>query len=220
MSAVRNIRFPYERSTQRDAMNKLSMAAALALTVTAIGAAQAQDTTDAMPTDREIHGVASFGLTGGGETVAVAQFSDGSEQKIRTGGLVELKLGVEYRRAGSALATQINIGYHVDGIAASNGNARFSRYPLELLGYWHINPNVRLGGGLRWALNPTYSASGAAGEGSLNFKSSTGYVLEGEYLFNPQLGLSLRGVSETYNPDGPLGKISGNHVGLRFNYYF
>jgi hypothetical protein len=200
-------------------MNKLSMA--LVLAAAAVGvAAQAQDNTDTPAADREIHGVASFGLTGGGKTVAVARFDDGSEQKIRTGGLVEFKLGVEYRRTGSPLTTQLSIGYHVDGIAASNGDARFSRYPLELLGYWHINPSVRLGGGLRWALNPKYSASGAAGEGTLNFKSSTGYVLEGEYLFSRQLGLSLRGVSETYNPDGPEGKVSGNHVGLRFNYYF
>ncbi len=202
-------------------MNKLSNTLALAVAVvgTAVGSAQAQDNTEPA-TDREIHGVASFGLTGGGETVAVAQFADGSEQKVRTGGLVEFKLGVAYRRTGSPVTTQLNIGYHVDGIAASNGDARFSRYPLELLGLWHLNPSVRLGGGLRWALNPKYSASGAAGEGTLNFKSSMGYVLEGEYLFSRQLGLGLRGVRETYNPDGPVGKISGNHVGLRFNYYF
>jgi hypothetical protein len=27
-------------------------------------------------------------------------------------------------------------------------------------------------------------------------------------------------VRETYNPDGPVGEVSGNHVGLRFNFYF
>jgi hypothetical protein len=201
-------------------MNRFSMAAALAVAAlgAGAGAAQAQDTSAA--SEREIQGVASFGLTGGGKTLAEVQYTDGHTQSIKSGGLVELKLGLQYRSTGSPVATQLTVGYHIDDTNASNGSVRFSRYPVELLGYWHINDNVRLGGGLRWTLNPKLSLSGEAGSGSLGFKSSLGYVLEGEYLFSPRWGLSLRGVRETYNPDGPVGEVSGNHVGLRFNFYF
>jgi hypothetical protein len=44
-------------------------------------------------------------------------------------------------------------------------------------------------------------------------------VLEGEYLFTPQAGITLRYVKETYtNNGGP--SISGDHVGMGLNWHF
>jgi hypothetical protein len=182
---------------------------AAALAAAAMGA-QAQST---------FRGVASAAITGGGETLATVDYSDGSSKNIKSGGLLDLKVGFEYREPSAPWAVQASVGYHFDNTSASNGSVRFSRFPIEVLGYWYPNQNFRLGGGLRVATGAKFHSSGVAAYlGNYSIDSKPGVVVEGEYMFNPSFGLGLRYVAEKYELNGV--KFDGNHVGLRANFYF
>jgi hypothetical protein len=150
-------------------------------------------------------------LTGGGEKLARVDYTDGNSQTIKSGGLIHLFGGFEYQ-AGS-FAVQANAGYHVDDTTAKNGSVKFSRWPVEVLGFWQVADHVRLGGGLRKTGSAKLSSSGAAsGVGGLTLQGGMGAVLQGEYLFGAgRYGAHGRFVSEKYKVDGK--SVSGNHVG-------
>jgi hypothetical protein len=180
---------------------------AIAATTFAFGTAQAQG----------FKPVLGLSVTGGGETLATVTYTDGSTQKIRSGGLVHLFGGVEYESA--TFAVQANVGYHVDDSNARNGSVKFSRVPVELIGFWRTTEQVRLGLGLRKATGAKLSSSGAAanvGGGSLD--SKPGVIVQGEYAFSPTVGLLLRFVAEDYEVGNA--KIGGNHgaVGVAFRF--
>lgn len=166
-------------------------------------------------------GFVGIAVTGGGETLTEVPYDNGDVQDIRSGGLVDVKGGFEWRQSGSPFALQGSLGYHVDRSSASNGSVRFERFPIELLGFWDVAPNLRLGAGLRYAANARLRASGAGLQFASNsdLSASGGVVLEGEYLFSPHFGLSLRAVGERYKFDNGA-KADGDHLGVRFSYYF
>lgn len=190
--------------------------AALALTLATTGAALAQQA--AAPSS--LHPFVGFGITGGGKTLATVTYTNGETSKVSSGGLVDFRVGLDWRPANASYSGQLSVGYFVDRTNASNGSVRFQRYPFELLGYGKVSENVRLGGGLRVTSGAKISGNGfASGLGSTSFKTSPGLVLEGEYLFGKTLGFTGRFVSESYKaPNGV--KVSGDHIGVRMNAYF
>jgi len=193
-----------------------SIGLTLALALAAAGSAQAQLVT----TTRSLHGFAGFGLMGGGKTLATVQYTNGETSKVHSGGLVDLRVGMDWHTPGSPFALQASVGYFVDRNSASNGSVRFQRYPFELLGYGYIGEKVRLGGGLRATTGAKLTGNGfASNVGSTSFKTSAGLVVEGEYFATRYVGITGRFVSETYKaPNGA--KISGDHIGARANFYF
>ncbi len=164
---------------------------------------------------RPVVGVA---VTSGGETLATVRYTDGSSQNIKSGGLIHLFGGVEYR--SGSLALQANVGYHVDDTSANNGSVKFSRMPIELLGFWHASDTWRFGAGFRKAGSAKLSGSGAAASvGNFSFNGKGGLVLQGEYFFdNDKASTYLRYVTEDYTLRGF--SVSGNHAGLGLAYRF
>jgi hypothetical protein len=156
-------------------------------------------------------------LTGGGKTLVSVKYTDGSTQEIRSGGFLHLFGGAEYETEQFAL--QGNFGFHVDDTSAKDGSVKFSRWPIELIGLWKVNPTIRWGMGLRKSTGAKITSSGAASNiGSQKFDSKPGLILQGEYLLAPNLGGLLRVVTESYEVAGI--KVQGNHVGLGVNYRF
>jgi opacity protein-like surface antigen len=165
--------------------------------------------------------VIGMSLTGGGKTLLKVQMDDNSTQRISSGGLVHLFGGFEYRAEQSPLTFQANVGYHVDDIGASNGDASFSRVPFELLGFWNTADNFRVGGGLRKATSSKFTSSGAAEVGDFNMRTSLGFVLQGEYLFGEHASVFLRYVHEDYKSNLLQGgEVSGDHAGIGMAYRF
>lgn len=164
-------------------------------------------------------GVLGLGLTTGGDTLATVVFTDGSTESIKAGGLVHVFGGVEFR-ASQQVTMQINGGYQVDDTSgASNGSLRFSRYPIEVLAHYQINPAFRLGGGARFVTSPKIRGSGVLSGTNLDFDNTTGVVFEGEYLVTPSIGLKLRGVAEKYKPSNGGPSADGNQIGFYFTWY-
>jgi len=169
--------------------------------------------------DNSGHFLMGMGLTFGGKTLATVHFTNGDSENVKSGGLVHLYAGYEYRLA-SRFSVQATIGYHVDNVSARNGDLKFSRYPLEVLGHFGITDNVRIGGGVRYVMNPEISSSGAASIGDYEFDDTTGAVIEAEYLITPHVGVKLRGVSEKYKMKGSSTSVRGDHGGIYASYYF
>lgn len=200
--------------------NKILVSAAL---VAGMVGAQAQDGAPASPA-RGLSPFLGLGLTLGGDQIGeTIRYEDGSSTDITGGGLVDLRAGLQYQAPDSALSFQLSLGYHTDDtLAAKNGSASFTRFPLEVLAHHQSLEKWRFGGGLRKALNAQTKTSGLGADYVLaqKYKSSVGVVLEAEYMPTRAIGIKLRGVSESYKPE-VLGKtISGNHLGVIAVYYF
>lgn len=160
------------------------------------------------------------GLTFGGDKLATTSYTNGDSANIRAGSGLQLLAGAEYRLS-EQFSVQGSFGYHIHYTPeASNGDADFSRFPIELIGYFHANRQWRVGGGLRFVRKPELSGSGYASNLDERFENTTGAVLEVEYFVNPSVGLKLRAVSEKYESTRYYGSASGNHVGIFANYYF
>jgi len=162
--------------------------------------------------------VLGIGATFGGDKLATAYYDDGDEINLRAGESVALLAGVDYR-INQDFSVQGTVAYHVDRASARNGDMRFERIPFELLGYYHVNDKVRVGGGLRYVTGTEFRSSGAGDIGDYKFKDTTSPVAEIEYLFSPRLGLKLRYVNDEFKEKSFGGKVKGDHVGLFANFY-
>ena len=181
---------------------------AATLTCAALGA-QAQE--------RTVRGVLGMGLTGGGDTLATVVYTDGSTDNIKSGGLLHVFGGAEFR-LGPQATMQATIGYHVDETNGnSDGSLRFSRYPLELLAHYHVTPAFKLGGGARFVNNAKIDSRGVLSGARVDFDSTVGAVFEGEWMVTPAIGLKLRYVSERYEAGGV--SVDANHGGFYFSWY-
>jgi len=167
-------------------------------------------------------------FTGGGKTLAAVQYSDGSTQKIKSGGLVYLYGGGELRFVGSPLAVRGTVGYHVDDTSADNGSVTFSRVPFELVGLFNLDERFRLGAGVRYDTNVHLSGSGAGASADLpqRFDNAAGAVVKAEWMAFREVGIELSYVNIRYRISTVAGvpatgpSIDGSHVGLGFNYHW
>lgn len=188
----------------------------LAVAVLALGAAQA---VWAQPVVRPLVGM---GFTFGGDTVARVVYDNGDSEKVRAGGLIAFTTGLEMSFS-PLVSAQALIGYHVDGVTASNGDVKFDRYPAEFLGHYRLTDTFRVGGGARYTAKARTRSSGAASGTvpSEDFKPAWGTVVEGEFTIGRNLGIKLRYVSEKFdsktagNPS-----LKGNHGGIYIVGYF
>ena len=198
-------------------MKKTALAFAL---FAAFGAVQAQTYEVVQPIEtRPTRFLIGAGVSFGGDELATAVYDDGVEIDIDAGAGLALNVGVDYR-VNPQFSVQGTIGYHVDSANAWNGDLRFERVPLELLGYYHINDKVRAGGGLRYVANVALRCSGACHFGDTEFKDTTSAVAELEYMYSPRLGIKLRYVNDQFKDKYWNDKVKGDHVGLLANFYF
>lgn len=168
------------------------------------------------------------GVTAGGDTVVNVTFLNEAGQsldtsRVKAGQLLQVYGGLEYQPV-SRFSLQATMGYHWHNTEGADGQAKFSRYPVELLGQFHINENWRVGAGARFVRRAKLelNSSNAANTGSavFNFGNTTGTILEGEYVVDRKLGLKLRYVSEKYDAPTPFpSKVDGSHLGFLVNWY-
>ena len=169
-----------------------------------------------------------FGLTGGGDTLATAQFTNGKSENIKAGGLVHLAAGVVWTPADIPFGGHLMFGYHVDNITADNGDLRFSRYPIEVLALYTGAGRLRLGAGVRYVNSPKLKVSIDGRPGTnVDYDNTVGAIAEIGYQFSPKLWLAVRGTFEDYKAASVNGNnvvaggtSSGNSVGIYFGAAF
>ena len=208
-------------------MNILRRIAAVALTFAASSAF-------AQNTGSNTHFVVVAGLTGGGDTIATANFTNGDSENINAGALLQFGAGLIWEVPNSPVAIQVTANFHVsDSSSADNGSLKFSRFPLEAIAYYTDVPQWRFGVGMRATQSPVYKGrvKGSPSE-SLDFKDAVGTILEAGYSFSPRAWVNVRYVSEKFQPTTyTLGgssvnftsdakKVDGSHFGVSFLYQF
>lgn len=169
-----------------------------------------------------------FGLTGGGDTLASASFSNGSTESIKAGGLLHVAAGVVWTPRDIPFGGQLMMGYHVDSINADNGDLRFSRYPIEFLALYTGAYPVRLGAGLRYVTSPHLKVDvGGVANTQVDYQDTVGVIAEVGYQLTPKFWMALRGTFEDYKVSKvngstvvSTGTISGNSVGLYLGVVF
>lgn len=197
-----------------------NIALALALAIASVGATQAQTWVPVQDAaSKPLRFVAGAGLTYGGEQLVTVRYEDGDEIDIDGGGSVALLVGLDYR-VNPQFSLQGTLGYHVDNASGSNGDVRFERVPFELLGYYHVNGKVRVGGGLRHVTGTALRTDGVADIGDYEFRNRTSPVAEIEYLYSHQLGFKLRYVNDKFRDKTFGTSVRGDHVGALVNFYF
>lgn len=164
------------------------------------------------------------GLTAGGDKVNASTIThvNGDTENLHAGGLFDLRAGLDFRMAGTDISLQGTVAYHSDRSNAENGSVDFTRMPLEFLVQWHANEKWGFGGGLRKATGVRYNGSDAGTQfgADQKFKSSVGWIVEGEYFIIPSVGVKVRYVNEDYTAKTTGEKFDGSHFGILGVYYF
>jgi hypothetical protein len=124
-------------------------------------------------------------------------------------------------------ALQATFNYHVDDVSARNGSLTFSRYPLEVIGYYTGVPNFRFGAGPRFVFNPELTSDFPGNNSTITFEDTVGAVIEAGYRPVGQLWVNLRFTAEKYKVKSINGSnvtaasdVSGNSIGLNVVYAF
>lgn len=168
---------------------------------------------------RQYRIVLGLGATGGGDRLATARYNYSDDRNVRAGELLQIHGGIDWRVA-PRVTMQAVVGFHTDGVDAWNGSVYFTRYPLELLAHYAVAPGWRIGGGLRYVINPRLDGDGAARDIRVDYDNAFGPVIEAEFFPIQWLGLKLRGAFEQYKARDGSGSKSGNHVGFFATFYF
>ena len=164
------------------------------------------------------------GLTAGGDKVNSSAITrvNGDTENLHAGGLLDLRAGLDFRMVGTDISLQGVVAYHTDRSDANNGSVDFSRMPLEFLVQWHANEKWAFAGGIRKTYGVRYNGVDAGTQfgSDQKFKSSVGWILEGEYAIIPSVGLKVRYVNEDYTSKSYGTKFDGSHFGVLGVYYF
>jgi hypothetical protein len=165
-------------------------------------------------------------LSEGGDRLFTGKYTDGTKIDITAGGTLALNFGL-YRNIGSAFDLQTTLGIHTAGTLGTNGNASFTRFPLEVMGFYQLNDDYRLGAGARKSLSAKLGTSGVATyQPSLEFNASVGSVVELQYLIGKktrkskaQTAVNFRYVKETFTEKTEGIKVKGDHIGVGVVFY-
>ena len=196
-------------------MKKLFACAAVLLSLASGAMAQVQ-----------VRGVVGGGITFGGDTLADEKYTNsnyGSDNaQVHAGGLIAIHGGVELQFT-DMVSAQALLGYHFDRANGSNGNVRFERYPLELLGHFRVTDWFRAGGGARYTDGAKIRTSGVGSQYAADedFKPAFGAVFEGEFFPLRSFGIKVRYVSEKFkSKTAGNADADGSHGGIYLTYYF
>jgi hypothetical protein len=181
----------------------------------------------APPPPRNVYFALFGGISGGGDEVARVRFADGYTESIDAGGLLHLAAGVVVQLPQTPLALQATIGWQADSVYASNGDISFTRYPIELLGFWHPAPHWRLGAGARFVNGAEFESDVNGFNDTVTYEDTVGLVIETGLQVFPGGWVNLRYVDESYEPESinginvtSSGKVSGRSVGLNLLWTF
>ncbi|HEU4997178.1 MAG TPA: hypothetical protein VFT29_20315 [Gemmatimonadaceae bacterium] len=187
-----------------------------ALGCVALGSAAAQG---------KIRGTMRLGAEMGGDKVIQFQYADGSTPDVTAGGGLLISAGailqvVEINSA--SVDAQLNAGWKYRTIPkASNQEASWSRFPVEALLAYNTPVGLRISAGGVVHLANKLEASGAAVNGSVDFKTTPGFVVQTEYLFRNGLAIDARYTGMKYRIDGSGSEsIDGSSFGIGGSVYF
>jgi hypothetical protein len=149
---------------------------------------------------------------------------------IKAGAGTLFAFGADYRLTDKFFI-QASVGEQRGGVDGTNLGYTFRRVPAELLGFYAVTEQTRLGIGVRKTSGAAIRGNGLATGYKQAYESSMGTVLEGQYFFtepskterSPLFGIYMRFVREEYRAEAPATNTkwkSGNHIGAGLMFYY
>lgn len=200
-------------------MMKLSVHLPLTVAIALMSVAHADLKAVPAPDERVAHFVLTGGVTYGGDTLETANYTNGDSVDIKAGGLIQLGAGLLLKMPDDPIALQLTANYQWDGVKAKNGDATFSRVPLEATLFYTGVDRWRFGVGARYVTSPHLHGLEDAGGQNIDFKSTTGALIDVGYRITPGFWVEGRYVFERYTPENTYyttytQKINANHAGI------
>jgi hypothetical protein len=160
----------------------------------------------------------TLGITNGGDTLATVEYDDGDDIDMKAGGLLLLGAGIDHQ-FGNGWEIQSTLNYHFNRTDADNGDAEFTRMPIDVLGFYRAG-NHRFGGGVTYHLNPEFEIDTDFADGDIEFDNALGWVIEYDYFFSEGISAGLRYTMIDYEASDFDVELDGNHLGLIINFAF
>lgn len=159
------------------------LAAALLLALAITPRVRAEDVVPPAPPRPAVRWAITTGFDYGFNELVTAEMSDGSTQSLSANDGLFLSVGLTFLPLlEGRLETQATIGMKYWAIEASNANLSVLMFPIEVLETFRADP-LRLSAGLVYVPGPSTKGDGLlAPYGGIEFDSSVGIVLQGEWL--------------------------------------
>lgn len=154
-----------------------------------------------------------LGYDSGGDTLVTVTFVGGDTENIKANRGLFFGGGVSMVNETKDIETEITLSYKFDDISASNGDITFSTWPLDALAFYRT-PQVRVGGGVTYHLNPDLSGSGVASGLNVNFKDSLGFIVQADWRISEKVNLGLRYTALDYEVEGSSASVNSNGIGI------
>lgn len=136
---------------------------------------------------------------GGDDLVIVSGGED-----LHAGELLNLGIGFDFDlNAAKTLLLRTGINYKFTAVEASNGDAYFDRWPLDLILVWRQG-NASLGAGLTYHLSPSYEIDANGITSEADFDDALGLLLQAGFMVTPTMELGVRVTMIEYEPSVPL----------------
>ena len=160
-------------------------------------------------------------LDGGGDEVAIAQYTNGTSEELYAGSGYTIEGGLSFQTLAnqSNIETQLLLGYKFDSLDASNGSMSISRVTVTALEMYTMENNFNVAAGLTYHISPEVSGDGYASNLNESFDSAIGGVLQVGYKIDT-MNIGLKATFMDYDLSGSNKSVSANSVGLFVNYAF
>ena len=180
------------------AVHVLALGAALACAAPAFAAPSPADGASPGAAPAGIRPLVGVLLTG---TISDGKFDvtnpDGSVANGSLGGRYEAFAGAEFPLDPNGLALRLTAGIHATAnFTGSGGSEHATSMPIEATLWYPLSDQLRLGGGVRYAMHTRFSGAGNKTNNDLN--PTPALVFSAGYRLMPHLLLDLRYVYERY----------------------
>lgn len=151
------------------------------------------------------------GVEYGGDEILQVFFTNGGDQSMKAGQGGYISIGGEFQSEKiKHILLRTSIGIKYNTTAADNANIRFTRIPINLIAYWKVTDDVRLGVGATSHQNVKLKGDGFVSD--IDFTSSVG----------PRFELGYKWFALTYTAinymDVAEKVVSGNSIGLSVSF--
>lgn len=176
----------------------------------------------ARATTFELGGGLGADFNAGADTLLELEFAGGDTQDVKAGnGLSLFAAGgaLFFEESTHRLETLLSLGLKYSTMQpASNADLSFTRFPLELLGFyrndeWHL----RVGGGPVLHLGNSLTGSGALSDLDVEMETALGGVVQADLVLDAWF-LGVRYTALSYQVSGAAGSAAANSLGVSFGY--
>jgi hypothetical protein len=192
--------------------NLLQVALGLVVSLT-MGSAAADDT---------LGWVATAAVTHGGDDWQVARSAAGTPLNMHGGGRFALGAGMAWKSAAYPVMGTLVANYHFDTRAGVNGDAKFTRAPIDGMVYFTGLEKLRFGVGLSYIVSPSVKASIDGQSHTITLKNAIGKSVEIGYELSPNLWANVRLSSAKFEPKAAGGAMDADvsHVAANVSIIF